>query len=226
VNEDWSAIVSHYEQCLKQHGVAPAGVDWPNGIDLAARFATQLSILDDAPAGVQTVLLDVGCGPGLLLDYLRTSGRLERVQYHGVDLSTLMVGAAHERWPDEDFQARDIVADPLPEQSVDLVVMNGVLTEKRGLTQAAMISLAEPLIAAAFRCARVAIAFNVMSRHVDWERPDLFHWGFDELGAYLSRNVSRHYTFRADYGLYEYTALVWRHPRRTAPPSAEAWWER
>jgi hypothetical protein len=118
-----------------------------------------------------------------------------------------------------------MVAQPLPDRSVDVVVMNGVLTERLALPQEAMIGLAEALVQAAFKTARVGVAFNVMNSHVDWQRHDLFHWSFDELGAFLTARVSRHYAFRADYGLYEYTAFVWREPRRPLPLS-RAWWER
>ena len=72
---------------------------------------------------------------------------------------------------------------PLPPESVDVVVMNGVLTERQGIPRPRMVELAEALVAAAFRAARHGIAFNAMSRHVDWEREDLFHWGFDEVAG-------------------------------------------
>jgi hypothetical protein len=65
-----------------------------------------------------------------------------------------------------------------------------------------------------------------MSRHVDWERDDLFHWGFDEVAAFLIRDVSRHYSFRADYGLFEFTTFVWRSPQRPIPCKIEQWWKR
>ena len=68
----------------------------------------------------------------------------------------------------------------------------------------------------------IGIAVAFMSRHVDWERPELFHWGFDELSAFLCERVSRHYAFRSDYGLYEYTTFVWRTPRR--PPALPNDW--
>ena len=92
--------------------------------------------------------------------------------YHGIDLSPAMVAAARARWPDRDISCRDIVQNPLPDQSVDYVIMNGVLTEKRTLSHEVMAGIAKELIVAAFSAARVGIAFNAMSRHVDWQRPD------------------------------------------------------
>jgi len=222
MNDEWSALVTHYERCFERHGATPRGVDWPNAPDLAVRFHTLLGLLDVAAPEPRPVLLDLGCGPGLLLDYLRATGRLQMVEYRGIDLSQPMVAAARARWPERDISCRDVVNDPLPEQSVDYVIMNGVLTEKQSLSHDVMAGIAKELIVAAFNAARVGIAFNVMSRHVDWERPELFHWGFDELSAFLSERVSRHYAFRSDYGLYEYAAFVWRAPQR--PPALPHGW--
>ena len=49
-----------------------------------------------------------------------------------------------------------------------------------------------------------------MSKNVDWERDDLFHWGLDELTAFLTKDISRRFVLRNDYGLYEYTVYVYR----------------
>jgi SAM-dependent methyltransferase len=220
----WEAIIRHYEACLTKHGATPRGVDWPNGADLAARFDTLLApvlVLAARPA-----VLDLGCGPGLLLDYLAATGGTERIRYRGIDLSAAMVEAARERWPAQEFYCRDILKTPLPDQSVDFVVMNGVLTERVSLSVESMTALAEALVAAAFRAARLGIAFNVMNAHVEWQRDDLFHWPFDQLAAFLKREVSSHYAFRADYGLYEYACFVWREPQRPAVLPTQEWWAR
>src|SRR6188472_2545126 len=100
MNDDWSVLVTHYERCFERHGVTPEGVDWPNAPDLAVRFDILLRLLDGAPSEPRPVVLDLGCGPGLLLDYLRATGRLETVDYRGIDLSPAMVVAARARWPD------------------------------------------------------------------------------------------------------------------------------
>ena len=101
--------------------------------------------------------------------------------------------------------------------------MNGVLTERQGIARTRMVAMAEAIVAAAFAAARQGIAFNAMSRHVDWERDDLFHWGFDELAAFLTRSVTRHIALRAEYGLYEFTAFAWRSPQRAAAPVPGGW---
>ena len=54
------------------------------------------------------------------------------------------------------------------------------------------------------------IAFNLMSKIVDWERDDLFHVSLDELGWFLKNNLSRNFVIRNDYKLYEYTVYVYK----------------
>jgi len=72
----WNVLVRHYEECMAQHGATPRGVDWPNGDDLAARFGVMLEVL--AETGERPRLLDLGCGPGLLLDYLAATSGVDR----------------------------------------------------------------------------------------------------------------------------------------------------
>lgn len=225
MSQDWLPLQVHYERCLAEAGATPGGVDWPNARDLEERFAVQLGVLDAVPRGTQIPsLLDLGCGPGLLLNYLKATGRADAVEYRGIDISPAMIDLGCRRWPGKSFQVRDILVDPLPPESVDVVLMNGVLTERRGIPRERMVGMAESLLTAAFQAARYGIVFNAMSRHVDWEREDLFHWGFDEVAAFLKRDLTRHVSFRADYGLFEFTAFAWRRPRRLASNVGPDWW--
>ncbi|MSO69852.1 MAG: class I SAM-dependent methyltransferase [Alphaproteobacteria bacterium] len=205
---DYHGIITHYERCLAEHGPNHRGVDWPNAPDLATRFDVMLGVVRATPA--RPSVLDLGCGPGLLLDHLRATGRQDALDYNGVDLSQAMIEAGTRLWPSVQFSRRDILEQPFDEKSFDYVIMNGVLTEKESLSAAAMTAYAERLIEAAFRCCRVGIAFNVMSAHVDRKRDDLFHWPFDALMSFLKARVTRHVTLRADYGLYEYTVYAYR----------------
>lgn len=90
--------------------------------------------------------------------------------------------------------------------------MNGVLTEKLGLTFNEMEHFAQHIILSLFKSCKRGIAFNLMNYHVDWQRPDLFHLPFDRLARFLTEQCSRHIVIRADYGLYEYTVFVYRNP--------------
>jgi SAM-dependent methyltransferase len=208
----YQPIVDYYEKHLREYGTSHKGVAWPKAEDVDLRNQVMLGVCG-AYAGPMSIL-DLGCGFGLFADYLRSESRLGAIDYLGIDLSLPMVEEARRRHPELRFEARDVLADPLAERSIDYVIMNGVLTVKASLSHEEMEEFATALIQSAFRSARRGLAFNVMSEHVDWKREDLFHWPFDRAAGFLRKTCSRHVVFRADYGLHEYTAYVYREPNR------------
>lgn len=200
----YRSLVAHYERCLDEHGPTHRGVDWPNEADARARYRVMLDLLpdDDEPKS----LLDFGCGAGHLYDELLALGRTD-VRYRGLDASERFVEAAIQRHPTVRFDVADVLAGD-GWDGADYIVMNGVFTEKRSLEFEAMYRYLFDVLECVWTKTRAGLAFNVMSKVVDWERDDLFHVPMDRLVTDLSRRLSRHVTVRQDYGLYEYTVYV------------------
>ena len=205
---DYSEIVTHYEACLARFGDTHQGVDWPNERDARTRYQVMLEVIRPATEHPIT-LLDFGCGAGHLLEYLRAEQRSD-IRYIGLDMSPRFIDLCRDKFPGTEFLCGDILREEVEIPKVDYVVMNGVFTEKRSLPFAEMFDYFREVLRRVYPLARRGMAFNVMSKHVDWEREDLFHLPFDLLAAFLRTEISRHYQFRADYGLYEYTAYVYR----------------
>jgi SAM-dependent methyltransferase len=204
---DYRQLVAHYEACLRAHGDNHRGVDWPNAEDARTRYRVMLDLIqrnERLPAR----LLDLGCGASHLYEYIREFDRSD-IDYAGLDLSAEFVELSRAKFPDRTYYCLDIL-DPAAEvPKFDYVVMNGVFTEKCALGFAEMWQYVQAMLARAFDIASVGIAFNVMSKQVDWERGDLFHLSLDLLAEYLTQNLSRHFVIRNNYGLYEYTAYVY-----------------
>jgi SAM-dependent methyltransferase len=205
---DYREIVAHYEACLAEHGDNHRGVDWPNAADAARRYEVMLGVVrpsDPRPVRV----LDFGCGAGHLLEYVRASGRTD-VAYTGLDISPAFAELCRRKFPGTDFYCTDVLRHDGVMPPTDYCLMNGVFTEKRSLSFDAMFHYMQRVLTHVFPACRYGLAFNVMSKHVDWERADLFHLPYDLLAGFLKREISRHFAFRADYGLYEYTVYVYR----------------
>jgi len=201
-------IVAHYESCLEKHGDSHLGVDWPKLEDVQTRYRVMLDVIrSQGPDRV--ALLDFGCGASHLYEYILRQG-LTYIHYSGLDLSSKFIGLARNKFPSVTYYCADILEadDGLP--LFDYVVANGVFTEKRALNFHDMLKYFESLVLRLFEHVRIGLAFNVMSKHVDWERDDLFHLPFDVLAAFLKNKVSRHFVIRQEYGLYEYTVYVYR----------------
>lgn len=208
-NLKYEAIYKHYEKTFDKHGANHKGMDWPKKEDLISRFAVMLELIKQKKEE-EFSLLDLGCGVGLFLDYVNVQDLKRNLKYHGIDISSKMISAANKKFPKSSFEVRDILKNPLPENKYDYIIMNGLLTEKVSLTYSDMKKFAEMIVQRAYQSARVGIAFNTMSSHVDWERKDLFHWALDDLMSFLTKKVSRNVVIRMDYGLYEYTTYVYK----------------
>lgn len=214
----FAALVAHYEKCLALHGDTPRGVDWPDAESARIRYRvmTELMRADRAPS-----LLDFGCGAGHFLDYLRQTGRND-VAYRGLDLSERFVDLCRRKYPGVTFDLVDALADCDAVPEVDYIVLNGVFTERQSLSYDEMLEAMKSLLNAVFSRARKGIAFNLMSKYVDWERDDLFHVPYNDIIAFVVERLSRRHVIRADYGLFEYTVYVYKRPsERECAPAAD-----
>lgn len=204
-------ICAHYEACFREHGDTPQGVDWPNEEDAKTRYQIMLDVARHRPVGQPATLLDFGCGTGALLEYMYEAG-VHDLEYSGLDLSEAFVKAASAKHPDHQFHCLDVLTSASDLPMHDYIVMNGVFTEKLELSYEDMLDYMARMLDVVFQKCRIGMAFNVMSKHVDWERDDLFHVPFDTMATLLKKNLSRHMSFRLDYGLYEYTVHLYHKP--------------
>jgi ubiquinone/menaquinone biosynthesis C-methylase UbiE len=211
--KDYLRIVEHYESCLDQFGDTHKGVDWPNAHDALTRYSVMLSLIRPTNSTKPVTLLDLGCGASHMYEFMIDQGMTD-VTYAGVDISPKFVDLSRSKFPGNEYHCCDILTHPDDIPEFDYLIMNGVLTEKRDLPYERMLEYAQRLIKAAFAKCKVGLAFNVMSKHVDWEREDLFHLPFDTIAPFLRTEVTPHFVFVNDYGLHEYTTYAYKEARQ------------
>lgn len=207
-SKKYMEIVAHYESCLEKHGDTHLGVDWPKLEDADKRYRVMLDVIKHDMPGKIT-LLDFGCGASHLYEYI-TKSNIRNIDYSGLDLSQKFISLCKRKFSQITYYCVDILDDDSGIPNFDYIIMNGVFTEKRNLSFDEMFIYFTRVVAKLFQKAKKGIAFNVMSKQVDWEREDLFHLPFDLLADFLTKNISRNFIFRHDYGLYEYTTYVYR----------------
>lgn len=209
---DFRRLIAPIEEQVRKYGSTPKGLwaDKNSSENLVKRYDALFEIMEHNRS---QKLLDLGCGTGLALDYIEAKGWLENVDYMGIDISSMMIEIAQKHWPQYQFQQRDIMVDKLPDLHFDCTIIAGVFTSKFNLSYSEMELFVHNVLRAAWPATRHALAFNAMTIHVDWQRPELFHWPLDSAIGFCKRHLSRHVIVRADYGLYEYTVQVYRDPR-------------
>ena len=192
---------------------------WTKSKELAElRYRVMLDVIRD-PRDEEVTLLDFGCGPSYLLDYILEQG-IARVKYSGLDLSPKFLALSRSKHPSVTYYELDVLEDPQRLPDFDYIILNGVFTCKAELSYDEMLAYWQDVLRIVFPKARRAIAFNVISTQVDWERDDLFHLPLDELASFLDAHLSRHFTVRHDYGMFEYTTYVYREPCAPMPGQA------
>jgi SAM-dependent methyltransferase len=206
----FDSIVKHYEDCLDKHGDSYLGVDWPKFEDVAKRYWVMLDIIRVASNVSGPVsLLDFGCGAGHLLQYIYDQG-MKDIEYAGLDVSDKFVSLCESKFPGIPFFLVDILDENAKLPVFDYVVMNGVFTEKRELGFEEMWEYFCRMLTRAFSFTNKGLAFNVMSKAVQWEREDLFHVPADLLIDFVTKNLTRNFIIRNDYGLYEFTTYLYK----------------
>jgi len=199
------------EDDLSAHGDSFRGAGYTKSPEEADhRYALMLEIVRDRsrPAAI----LDFGCGLGHLLDHIVGNAKYRHLRYTGLDISEKYLAAARRRHPQAEFIAMDVLESDTGLPQYDYVVLNGVFNYRGEIDCADMLDYWRRLIAVTWRHCQCGIAFNVMSKIVDWERDDLFHLPFDTMAQYVASNLSRHFIIRHDYRAYEYTTYVYREP--------------
>lgn len=205
----YKEIVTHYEACLERHGDNHLGVDWPRKEDVTKRYSIMLELVRESEE--TTSLLDFGCGAAHLYEYIKDQG-LTKIDYYGLDISEKFITLCKNKHPNTTFYCGDILADYSDVPSVDYIVMNGVFTEKHSMSHEEMTIYFQLMLKKVFPYARRGVAFNLMSKHVDWERDDLFHVPLDDMASFVTKFFGRNFVIRNDYGLYEYTVYLYREP--------------
>ena len=204
-------IIEHYESCLDRHGDTHLGVDWPNEEDALLRHKIMFEVVRENENQGKTTLLDFGCGTGHMYEYLKKVNN-DHIDYTGLDISRKFIDTCTKKFQEVSFVCGDVLDPKFKLNNFDYVVMNGVFTEKRNMTHGQMFDYFKKVLEIVFSKTSEGLAFNVMSKNVDWERDDLFHLSMDELTAWLSKYISRNFIIRNDYGLYEYTVYVYKKP--------------
>lgn len=208
-DKKYLSILRACEQDLANHGDNYRGMGWTKQPeDADRRYQVMLDVIRRPSAGPVS-LLDVGCGTSLLYEYMQRGGVLG-IDYSGLDLSIQHLALARSKFPSITYYQVDLLdgTDDVPE--FDYLIINGIFTSKPSLSFDEMWLFFQAFIERAFTRARIGMAFNVTTKLVDWERDDLFHLPFDQLGLFLSQKISRNFLIRHDYGLYEYTTYVYR----------------
>lgn len=120
-------IKKHYQPRIVPGRANFDVLDWAGPETQRARFQILTKYVDFNGRGVVKTLLDVGCGLGDLVGFLRHKNL--KVDFTGVDVLEEMLTRARKTYPDERFVQADIFCDEsaLAGEMFDIVFCSGAL---------------------------------------------------------------------------------------------------
>ncbi|MEZ0168395.1 class I SAM-dependent methyltransferase [Microvirga sp. TS319] len=195
-------VASYYAKRLADHGATPRGVDW-NGLEShELRHSQFLRLIDDPSASV----LDLGCGFGDFLRYLRQRGHCG--YFTGYDVAPSMIAEAKRLHGESPGLLWKIGAKP--DDVADYAIASGIFNVKGNVSADAWTRYVEDTIKILAQSGRRGCAFNVLSLSSDPEhrRDDLFYADPVQMLQFCLEQFGRSVALLQDYGLYEFTIIV------------------
>jgi SAM-dependent methyltransferase len=200
-------VADYYTAKLGEYGETPQGVDWNSEESQVLRFE-QLNKVIGVSLGFS--LNDLGCGYGALFDYLQSRSR--DFTYNGYDISPSMIRAAQNRHAHHP-NARFVVAAKPPE-TADYGIASGIFNVRLGRNDAEWREYLEDTLNGLDRTSRRGFAFNCLTFYSDADKMRDYLYYADPCALFdlCKRRYSRYVALLHDYGLYEFTILVRKHP--------------
>jgi SAM-dependent methyltransferase len=207
-------VERYYSAKITEHGANAEGVDWNGEDGQRLRYEQLLKVIDTADQ--HPSINDYGCGYGALVGYL--ASRFADFSYLGYDISPAMISAACEIHRDE--PRAKFVGDERELCPADFTLASGIFNVRLDQPKAVWAQYVLETIDRIASVSRRGMAFNALTSHSDPERTrsDLHYADPSELLDYCLRRYSRDVVVKHDYGLYEFTVLVWLDRRPPAAP--------
>ena len=200
-------LVSHYEATLAEHGDSEKGHDWQEGSEWN-RFDVMLDIdgYDQRQVIFNPSYLDYGCGTGRLSDYVLGGG----LYADGSDPSEKMAKIAASKGYEKIIHG-DIHTTPDEYGEYDYTMVNGVFTQKLDIDQYHFTKYVFDTLEKLWKITRRGLAVNFMSTVVTEMRDNLYHLDMEAVLTFAQERLgTRNVVFRNDYGLFEYTAYIYK----------------
>jgi len=196
-------VAEYYAGKLAAHGPTAPGVDWNSETSQALRHRQFLRLFADEHAAS---ILDLGCGYGDFLPFLRQHGFTGT--YVGYDVAPEMIEAARRLHGEGSDRAWRVGA--VPDETADYAIASGIFNVKGGVSIADWTNYLDRTIGILARSGTLGFAFNVLSLSSDPEfrRSDLYYADPVAMLAMLLERYGRAVALLQDYGLYEFTVLA------------------
>ncbi len=189
-------LIKHYQAQLQAYGPTHQAVQWSSVDAQQRRFRVLSAVVEP-----HDTVVDVGCGVGDLLTFLRGNAGF-RGNYLGLDFVPEFIAHCRKRYADDEgaeFRTFNLWSDPFP-AGYDCFLTSGTFNNRVSEAEDHLTWM-RLAIASMFASARKVAAFNSLSSHVDRLESNLFYTRPEEMLEWCARHLTRRFTLRHDYNI-------------------------
>lgn len=190
-SSDVQALRARYQDLFSKFGANHNAVQWSSEPTQQARFGVLTDFVQRSDR-----VLDLGCGLGDLLHYLRDR-RDFRGEYLGLDIVPEFIEHAQRKYRfdrEAQFVEFDITREQLP-RGYDAVVICGLFNDRMRDNWGFMKSS----LTKAYEATRCRVAMNAMSTYVDFQDSELSYVDPLQVFDFCKRTLGAQVTLRHDY---------------------------
>lgn len=193
-----NATIMRYSERLKKFGFTPKTLGWSkNKETIRFKILSQIGRLDNCS------VLDVGCGFGDLLKYLKQKNI--NVQYTGIDLNADLIAIAQEQHPEANFIIADF-EDDIFDNKYDWIVSSGIFNHKLDNNYQFFTNVVRKM----FEKSLKGFAADFLNSYVDFQEPNLFYAEPEKIFG-ICKKFSKRIILRADYMPFENCIYCYRN---------------
>jgi SAM-dependent methyltransferase len=200
---DREAYHKRYTERLARFGHDPRTLGWDKGKQ-RERFEALTRLVPLEKLGS---VLDVGCGFGDLLLYLKEKGFAGA--YTGIDFVPELIEVGRKAYPDARLEVADFSTFE-PDESFDLVLASGIFNAR--LSDEDQRAYIESTLKKMWKHARVAASADFLSGYVDFRREDLNYTSPEAVFAY-AKILTRRVALLHDYMPFEFALYLFKDDR-------------
>lgn len=183
-------LKAHYQKLYQQHGANHNAVQHVSKASQQIRFAIFHSLIKNSDS-----VIDLGCGLGDMLIYLREKGFKGR--YLGCDFVPEFISFAKQAYSDDkhaEFVEFDIFKDKLP-NDFEHILISGIFNNK----MADNFTFLSDTLAMSFRACRHSVIFNALSDFVEFQDPELYYISPLEIFEHCKLHLTPYVLLKHDY---------------------------
>ncbi len=200
-----------YLERIESFGIhSPGAVGWTEYLQQLL-FDHISGIFTEAPEGEVYSLLDVGCGLGDFVDYLRVTGFDKRIDYTGIDILPEMIAGARVKHPSSRFIVGDFASRAFA-RGFDYVICSGALNIITEKDHSAHLKFVMRFIEKMYSLSNRACAINLLAEPAREYFPgsdDFFYTDHDQM-----RRFCAELAFRCDLKMkphdIAFTVCLWK----------------